>query len=54
VAFSQQKRVLRALSNVTHLSSDVVQCSVLGPLISVFFISDIIALYTGSECRPTC
>jgi Reverse transcriptase (RNA-dependent DNA polymerase) len=46
--------VLRSLSNITKLSSGVVQGNVLGPLFSVLFIIDIVALFTGSSCRPTC
>lgn len=47
---SQQTRVGHSLSDVTSLSSGIVQGSVLGPILFVLFINDIVRLFSDEHC----
>ena len=47
---SQQTRVGNSLSDVTYLSSGVIQGSVIGPLLFVLFMNDIANLFNDSKC----
>jgi len=47
---SQQIKVGNSLSNITKLSSGVVQGSIIGPLLFVLFINDIANLFNDGNC----